>query len=83
MWPALDLSLLLLPSVHVELLGLCVESCSWLLLLVTFSSWFLLVYLFLYFIYDQLRVFALYQGPSEVFQLLTKSSGVVHTVLAL
>ena len=72
MWPAPGLSLLVLTSVHVELLGPCVKCSCWLLLLLPFSSLAAVNVLILYFIYGPPRVFALCHGLSEVFQLLTK-----------
>ena len=82
MWSALDLSLLL-PSVHVELLAPCVESSSWLLLLLSFSSQLLFVYLFCILFMAHLGYLHFARASLRCSNSSLSSSGVIHTVLAL
>ena len=82
-WPALGLYLLVLASAHVELLGPCVEPSSWLLLLLQFSSQLLLVYLFCILFMAHLGYLHFTTASLRCSNSSLRSSGVVHTVLAL
>ena len=74
------LSLLALASVHVELLGPCVESSSWLLLMWPFSSWLLLKYLFCILFMAHLGYLHFTRASLRCSNSSLKSSGVVYTV---
>ena len=83
MWPVLGLSLLVLTSVHVELLGPCVESPSRWLLLLPFSSQLLLIYLFCILFMAHLGCLHFARACLRCSNSSLRSSGVVHAVMAL
>ena len=83
MWPALGLPLLVMTSVHVELLSPCVESSSWLFLLLPFSSQLLLMYLFCILFMAHLGYLHFARALLGCSNSSLRSSGEVHTLLAL
>ena len=76
-------SWLILTSVCVELLGPCVKSSSWLLLLLPFSSQLLLMYLFCILFMAHLRYLHFARASLRCSNSSLRSSGVIYTVLTL
>ena len=73
----------LLTSVHETLLGPSVESSSWLVFLLPFSSQLLLLYWFCILLMAHLGYLHLTRASLRCSNSPLTSSGVVHTVLAL
>ena len=80
--PAFGL-LLLLTSVCVVLLGPIVESSAWSVLLLPLCSWLLLLYWFCILLMAHLGYLHLTRASLRCANSSLRSSGVVHTVLAL